>query len=112
MSSFAVRADRCAIGISHGTNRAEKSSALCGGVARILLATAVGKDTLVNLGVYNVTNSNADNYGRLGLGVYVPVNHFFTSVFPNSLSEGATAERFGLPPTSFAISVTQRVSRP
>ena len=77
-----------------------------------MLSQAVGKDTLVNLGVYNVTNSNADNYGRLGLGAYVPVNHFFTSVFPNSLSEGAIAERFGLPPTSFAISLTQRVGRP
>jgi len=74
-----------------------------------MLNQAIGKDTSVNLGVYNVTNSNADNYGRLGLGVYVPVNHFFASVFPNSLSEGAAAERFGLPPTSFAISVTQRV---
>ncbi len=77
-----------------------------------MLSQAVGKDTLVNLGVYNVTNSNADNYGRLGLGTYTPVNHFFTSVFPNSLSEGAIAERFGLPPTSFAVSLTQRVSRP
>jgi outer membrane receptor protein involved in Fe transport len=77
-----------------------------------MLSQTVGKDTLVNLGVYNVTNSNADNYGRLGLGTYTPVNHFFASVFPNSLSEGAIAERFGLPPTSFAVSLTHRVRGP
>jgi len=77
-----------------------------------MLAQAVGKNTIVNLGVYNITNSIADNYGRLGLGVYVPVNQFFTGAFPNSLSEGAFAERFGLPPTSFAISLTQRIGRP
>ena len=76
------------------------------------LSQALSKNTMVNLGVYNITNSISDDYGRLGLGVYVPVNHFFTSIYPNSLSEGPIAEQFGLQPTSFAISITQRVGGP
>jgi outer membrane receptor for ferrienterochelin and colicin len=76
------------------------------------LSQALSKNTIVNLGVYNITNSISDNYGRLGLGVYVPVNHFFASIYPNSLSEGPIAEQFGLQPTSFAISITQRVGGP
>jgi outer membrane receptor for ferrienterochelin and colicin len=103
---FEARIDATYVGSNNAYNR-EAFTFLNG-----KLSQALSKNTIVNLGVYNITNSISDNYGRLGLGVYVPINHFFADVYPNSLTEGPLAEQFGLQPTSFAVSITQRVGGP
>jgi outer membrane receptor protein involved in Fe transport len=65
----------------------------------------VNADTEVSLGVINLFNSNVDNYGRIGLGVFVPENQFGTD--PNALAQGS--ERFGLIPMTVTFSVTRRI---
>ncbi len=63
-------------------------------------------DTMsINLGVSNIFDSDADNYGRIGLGLFQVENQFGTDL--NAVQQGT--ERFGLGPRSFTFMVTQRV---
>jgi outer membrane receptor protein involved in Fe transport len=65
----------------------------------------INNDTAVSLGVINLFNGNVDNYGRVGLGVFVPENQFGTDV--NGIAQGS--ERFGLIPRTVTFSLTQRI---
>jgi outer membrane receptor protein involved in Fe transport len=65
----------------------------------------VSNDVSLSVGVLNLFNSNVDDYGRIGLGVFVPENQFGTD--PNALSQGS--ERFGLIPMTVTFSITQKI---
>jgi hypothetical protein len=66
---------------------------------------AVSKDLSLNLGITNLFNSAVDDYGRIGLGVFIPENQFGTD--PNALAQGT--ERFGLAPMSVIFSLTEKI---
>ncbi len=59
----------------------------------------------INLGVNNIFNSNAQNYGLIGLGTYAPVNAFNASANPNAFAE--SSEEFGLPFRQVWMTVTE-----
>lgn len=75
------------------------------GVVDMALTQQISSRTTVNLGVSNLFNSNVDNYGRIGLGVFVPENQFGTDT--NGVEQGS--ERFGLAPASLSFTVTERI---
>ncbi len=81
------------------------------GVANVAFTGKLGGNagnTWLNLGVSNVFNSNVDNYGRIGWGVFVPENQYGTD--SNGLEQGS--ERFGLAPATVVFSITQRFVGP
>jgi len=57
------------------------------------------------MGVSNLFNQVVDNYGRIGLGVYVPENQFGTDT--SAVQQGS--ERFGLAPASVSFTIIQRI---
>lgn len=68
------------------------------------------KNLSFNLGVYNMFNSQYDQFGRIGLATFQPENSFGTDA--NALSQafnGFDGERFGLPQRSFFFSISQRI---
>lgn len=60
----------------------------------------------LNLGINNIFNSAAQQYGYIGLGTYSPVNSFNAADFPNAFAEGS--EEFGLPYRQVWLTITQR----
>ena len=68
------------------------------------------KNLSFNLGVYNLFNSQYDQFGRIGLATFQPENQFGTDT--SALSQafnGFDGERFGLPERSFFFSISQRI---
>jgi outer membrane receptor protein involved in Fe transport len=65
----------------------------------------VSNNLSLSMGVINLLNNDVDDYGRIGLGVFVPENQFGTD--PNGLAQGS--ERFGLVPMTVTFSVTQKI---
>lgn len=63
--------------------------------------------TTLNLGIHNIFNNAADQYGRFGWGVFTPTNQF--NPLPNALAEAS--ERFGLVPTQIELTVTQKFGK-
>jgi hypothetical protein len=63
-------------------------------------------NTSIGLGIYNVFNSVAQQYGLIGSGVFVPQNYFGSSAQggpTNGLEQGS--EQFGLPFRSYWLTV-------
>ena len=61
----------------------------------------------INLGAFNLFNSQYDQFGRIGLATFQPENQFGTDT--NAIQEafsGADGENFGLPKRSIVLSVT------
>lgn len=75
------------------------------GVADISFTQRISEHTSLNLGISNLFDTAVDNYGRIGLGVFVPENAFGTDA--NALQQGS--ERFGLAPASISLTLTQRI---
>ncbi len=75
------------------------------GEVDLSLSQDVARNTTLNFGVSNLFNAAVDNYGRIGLGVYVPENQFGTD--QNAVEQGS--ERFGLAPASVIFTVTQHI---
>lgn len=74
------------------------------GVADASFTQRLTQRTALNLGFSNLFDAAVDNYGRIGLGVFIAQNRFGTGT--SGLDEGT--ERFGLAPRSFTLSLTQR----
>lgn len=74
------------------------------GSADLAITQQVAHGTFLNLGVSNLFNQAVDNYGRIGLGLFVAENQFGTD--PNALAQGS--ERFGQAPASVSFTVIQR----
>jgi len=74
------------------------------GEASVALTQQVAPHTFVNLGVSNLFNQVVDNYGRIGLGRFVPENQF--GVDSTGVNQGS--ERFGLVPAAISFTVIQR----
>ncbi|HXN08920.1 MAG TPA: TonB-dependent receptor [Candidatus Acidoferrales bacterium] len=74
------------------------------GSASFALTQQVANHTFVNIGVSNIFNQAVDNYGRIGLGRFVPENQF--GIDSNGVNQGS--ERFGLAPAAISFSVIQR----
>lgn len=75
------------------------------GIADLAITQQVGQHTVLNLGVSNLFNQAVDNYGRIGLGVFVPENQFGTDT--SAVEQGS--ERFGQSPASLSFTVIQRI---
>ncbi|HLW38642.1 MAG TPA: hypothetical protein VKR99_09460, partial [Candidatus Eremiobacteraceae bacterium] len=75
------------------------------GSASLAITQQVAEHTFVNMGVSNLFNQVVDNYGRIGLGVYVPENSFGTDT--SAVQQGS--ERFGLAPASVSFTIIQRI---
>lgn len=75
------------------------------GVADASITQRLSERTSLNLGISNLFDTNPDNYGRIGLGAFVPENAFGTDA--NALAQGS--ERYGLSPTALSLSLTQRI---
>ena len=75
------------------------------GSASLAITQQVAEHTFVNMGVSNLFNQVVDNYGRIGLGVYVPENQFGTDT--SAVQQGS--ERFGLAPASVSFTIIQRI---
>jgi len=75
------------------------------GQADATFTQRVSSDISISMGIINLFNSNVDNYGRIGLGVFVPENQFGTDT--SGLEQGS--ERFGLIPTTVTFSITERI---
>lgn len=75
------------------------------GSADLAITQKIAAHTFVNLGVSNLFNQVVDNYGRIGLGVYVPENQFGTDT--SAVQQGS--ERFGLSPALISFTVIQRI---
>src|SRR5579872_1626117 len=75
------------------------------GSASLALTQQVAAHTFVNLGVSNLFNQVTDNYGRIGLGIFVPENRFG----PDTSAVQQGSERFGLPPASVSFTVIERI---
>jgi TonB dependent receptor/Carboxypeptidase regulatory-like domain/TonB-dependent Receptor Plug Domain len=88
-SGFATRIDGYYVGDNNGLHRPAYAYANMS-----IAKTFVPQGLTINLGVYNVFNNDAQQYGLVGLGTFQPQNQFGD---PNAsaLSEGS--ELFGLP---------------
>jgi outer membrane receptor for ferrienterochelin and colicin len=75
------------------------------GQADATFTQRVTSDISLSMGILNIFNSNVDNYGRIGWGVFVPENQFGTDT--TGLEQGS--ERFGLIPMTVTFSVTERI---
>ncbi|HET7813251.1 MAG TPA: TonB-dependent receptor [Candidatus Baltobacteraceae bacterium] len=65
------------------------------------------KNLTFNLGIYNVFNSQYDQFGRIGYGTFQPENQYGTdSTVLQEAFDGGDGERFGLPQRSFLFSLT------
>ncbi|GAC1402301.1 MAG: hypothetical protein NVSMB64_01880 [Candidatus Velthaea sp.] len=71
------------------------------------ISAPAGKFGSVNLAVNNAFNQFADNRGRIGNGVRLPVNSFATNFAP-LVGQDAT-ELYGLPYRSFLVTYTARL---
>lgn len=68
------------------------------------------KNLSFNLGVYNMFNSQYDQFGRIGLATFQPENQYGQDT--NALSQafnGFDGERFGLPERSFFFSISEKI---
>jgi len=74
------------------------------GEASLALTQQIAPHTFVNLGVSNLFNQVVDNYGRIGLGSFIPENHF--GVDSTGVNQGS--ERFGLSPAAVSFTVIER----
>jgi outer membrane receptor protein involved in Fe transport len=75
------------------------------GITDASLTQQISPYVSLNLGVSNLFNEAADNYGRIGWGVFVPENQFGTD--SSGLQQGS--ERFGLVPRSFSLTATYKI---
>ncbi len=101
---FEVRLDEYYVGNNNGLLR----PAYTYGNASI--AQHLSNGVTLNLGIYNVFNSQYDQFGRIGLGTFQPENQYGTdaNVLQQALS-GADGERFGMPQRSFLFTVSTKV---
>jgi hypothetical protein len=75
--------------------------------ADVAVHAPLGRGLRLDLSVTNVFDSHADIYGRVGLGLFQPENHFGTD--GNALQQAT--ERYGLAPAAIAVTLTQLVGR-
>jgi len=61
---------------------------------------------VINLGINNLFNSAAQNYGLIGLGTFTPVNAFNTAAYPDAFSQAS--EEYGLPYRQMWLTVSHR----
>jgi outer membrane receptor for ferrienterochelin and colicin len=68
------------------------------------------KTLTFNLGIYNVFNSQYDQFGRIGLATFQPENRFGTDAtgLQEALS-GVDGERFGLPQRSLMFTISTQI---
>ena len=69
------------------------------------VAKTIVRGTTLNLGILNLFNSNAQQYGLIGLGLFKPENQFGTDT--SALQQGS--EQYGLPLRQIWFTVTQKV---
>lgn len=69
------------------------------------LAKQISPQLTANFGVLNLFDSNSQQYGLIGLGVFKPENQFGSDT--NSFQQGT--EEFGLPLRQFWLSLTEKV---
>ncbi len=75
------------------------------GWADAAFTQSISQNLAVNLGVTNLFNSAADDYGRIGWGVFIPENQYGTD--PNGLAQGT--EEFGLAPRAVLFTLTEKM---
>lgn len=64
----------------------------------------------LNVGAYNVFNSQANKFGRIGEATFQPENQFGTDkTVLDQAFNGADGESFGLPLRSFYFSITEKI---
>ena len=93
------RLDNYYVGTPNGFNRPPYY------YANFNIYKTVLKGTTLNLGVSNVFNSNAQQYGYIGSGVFKPENQFGSD--QNAYQQGT--EEFGLPLQQFWLTLTQKI---
>ena len=100
-SGFAVRMDGYYVDGNNGFDRPAYTFANMS-----IAKTFAPQGLTINLGVYNVLNTAAQQYGLIGSGVVQPQNQF-GDPNPTALSEGR--EEFGLPQRQVMLTFTHKI---
>jgi hypothetical protein len=100
---FEVRLDGYYVGSNNGLQRPAYT------YANAAITKSIRRLSL-NVGIYNVFNSQYDQFGRIGEGVFIPENRYRsdTTALQEAFNNGI-GEQFGLPKRSFLFSITERI---
>ena len=100
-SGFAARMDGYYVDGNNGFHRPAYTYANMS-----IAKTFVPQGLTINLGVYNVFNSAAQQYGLVGLGTFQPQNQFGD---PNATALSEGSEEYGLPVRQIMLTFTHKI---